>query len=80
MHIAVSVRDCVEFRAKFFVCLGVCAEFYFVVFAKTDGSPCQEYPRGDVEGHATIYWEHVEPKNCVFYHARDHSVWKSSVG
>ena len=57
------------------MCLGVCAKFYFSVFAKIDGGPCNECPQGDHGGHATIYWERVEPKNCVFYHAGDHSVW-----
>ena len=64
----VSWEDC-------FVCLGVYAEFYFAVFAEIDGGPCHERPRGDRGGHATIYWERVDPKKCVFYHAGDNSVW-----
>ena len=48
------------------MCLGVCAELYFSVFAKIEGGPCHKHPRGDRGGHATIYWERVEPKKAVF--------------
>ena len=57
------MHDCVEFRGKFFfLCLGVCAKFYFTVFAKVNGGPYHERPWGDCGGHATIYWERIEPK------------------
>ena len=56
------------------------AEFYFAVFAKIDGGPCHKRTRGGFGGRATIYWEHAEPKNCVFYHAGGHSVWEIFVG
>ena len=59
----------------FFVCLGVCTKFDFSVFIKFSGGPCHDRPRGDRAGHAAIYWERVEPKNCVFHHAGDHSVF-----
>ena len=49
-----------------FVFLGVCAEFYFTLFAEIDGGPCHERPQGDRIGHATIYSELIEPKKlCV---------------
>ena len=63
-----------------FVFLGVCAEFYFTLFAEIDGGPCHERPQGDRIGHATIYSELIEPKNCVFYHVGDHSIWEIFVG
>ena len=62
------------------MCLGVYAELYFAVFSKIDGDPYHERLRGDRGGYATIYWERIEPKNCVFYHAGDHSVWELFVG
>ena len=62
------------------MCLGVYAEFYFALFVKIDGGPCHERLRGYCGGHATIYWERIDPKNCVFYHAGDNSVWELLVG
>ena len=65
------MRDCIEFCGKvLFVCLGVCAEFYFTVFAKTFGGPCHEYPRVYHGGNATIYWKRIDPKT-VFYTMRE---------
>ena len=69
-----------SFVGWFFVCIGVCTDFYFAVFAKIDGGPCNERSQGDCGGHATVYWERIYPKDCVFYHAGDHSVWGRFVG
>ena len=52
------------FLEGFFVCLGVCAELYFAVFAKIDGGPCHERPRGDLGEHAPIYCERVDKKTA----------------
>ena len=62
------------------MCLCVCAEFDFAVFVKINDGPCNELLQGDRAGHAAFYWERVDPKCCVFYHAGDHSVWNFFVG
>ena len=70
---------CAGFRGVswegFFVCLGVCAEFDFAVFFQINGGPCHERLRRDRAGHDAVYWERIDTKNCVFYHAGYHSVW-----
>ena len=53
----------------FSVWFGLCIEFGFVVFIKVNGGACNYSSRRDRTGHATIYWEHVEAKHCVFQHA-----------
>ena len=55
----------------FSVWFGLCIKFGFVVFIKVNGGPCNYSPRRDRTGHATIYWEHVEAKHCVFQHTGD---------
>ena len=55
--------------------LGVCAEFDFAVFVKINSGPYHKRPCRDRAGHADVYWERVEPKKFVFYHAGYHSVW-----
>ena len=39
----------------FFVCLCVCTEFDFAVFAKFNGGPCHERPQRNRAGRSTIY-------------------------
>ena len=59
----------------FFVCLGVCAEFDFLVFVKINGGSCHKRPHRDRAEHFAVYCERFDPKNCNFYHVVDHYFW-----
>ena len=60
--------------------LGVCAEFDFAVFFETNVGTRHEGPWICCAGHAAVYRERVDPKNGVFQHAGNCSVWDFFVG